>query len=127
MCRNRMTKKPIQNIEVYRSILKYTNKIMDECPICLEPLVGTVVHMGCCKNRVHIQCYVTTCPLCRAQLPGPPSSVSTIVHIPVEVVQPARKALASTFILGFLLTSAGYALFNRGTISVPFLSSWDYR
>ena len=39
-----------------------------ECPVCLEPLSGTVVHLGCCNNQVHIQCYLPKCPLCRAEL-----------------------------------------------------------
>jgi hypothetical protein len=57
---------------------------MDECPVCLEPLMGTVVHLGCCKKQVHIQCYVTRCPMCRAELPSPPlSERHVIVPIPV--------------------------------------------
>jgi hypothetical protein len=74
---------------------------MDECPVCLEPLVGTVVHLGCCKKQVHIQCYVTRCPLCRAELPSPPlSERHVIVPIPVfpqtQTQTNAQKVMAAT-------------------------------
>jgi hypothetical protein len=59
---------------------------MDECPVCLETLSGTVVHLGCCKKQVHIQCYLTKCPLCRTDLPIPLHAVQprhVIVPVPV--------------------------------------------
>jgi hypothetical protein len=61
---------------------------MDECPVCLEPLVGTIVQLGCCKNHVHIQCYLPKCPLCRADLPAP-RAVHTI--IPIQLPQPQSR------------------------------------
>ena len=63
---------------------------MDECPVCLEPLIGTVVHLGCCKKQVHIQCYVTRCPMCRAELPSPPLSERHVI-VPVPVFPPPRQ------------------------------------
>ena len=67
---------------------------MDECPVCLEPLEGTVVHLGCCRNRIHIQCYVSKCPLCRAQLPEPPHHTKEVI-VPVPVhIQPTRAQKA---------------------------------
>lgn len=63
---------------------------MDECPICLEPLTGTVVHLGCCKKHVHIQCYVSRCALCRAELPMPPNFPSQ-QHIIVPVPMPFQS------------------------------------
>ena len=62
---------------------------MDECPVCLEPLMGTVVHLGCCKKQVHIQCYVTKCPMCRAELPSPPLSERHVI-VPVPVFPPQQ-------------------------------------
>jgi hypothetical protein len=62
---------------------------MDECPVCLEPLLGTVVHLGCCKKQVHIQCYVTKCPMCRAELPSPPLSERHVI-VPVPVFPPPQ-------------------------------------
>lgn len=62
---------------------------MEECPVCLEPLAGTVVLLGCCRKQVHIQCYVPTCPMCRATLPVPAHAVNqVIVPVPVAFVQP---------------------------------------
>ena len=60
-----------------------------ECPVCLEQLSGTVVEMGCCHKQVHIQCYVTTCPMCRAPLPAPihalPSQPHVLIPVPVAL------------------------------------------
>ena len=69
---------------------------MDDCPVCLEPLTGTVVHMACCKNKVHIQCYVPKCPLCRSILPLPRNAEPNQIIVPVPVpapvtAQPTRK------------------------------------
>jgi hypothetical protein len=62
-----------------------------ECPVCLEQLTGTLVELGCCHKRVHIQCYVSTCPMCRATLPVPihaiPNQPSHVI-IPVPVAFP---------------------------------------
>lgn len=63
---------------------------MDECPVCLEPLVGTVVHLGCCKKQIHIQCYVPKCPMCRADLPSPPLSERHVI-VPVPVFPPPAR------------------------------------
>jgi hypothetical protein len=56
-----------------------------ECPVCLEELSGTIVNLGCCKNQVHIQCYLPKCPLCRAELlmPKMPEPAHIIVPVPV--------------------------------------------
>lgn len=87
---------------------------MDECPVCLESLTGTVVHMGCCRKSVHIQCYVTQCPLCRAELPVPIHAQAPPQHviIPVPVaIQPTiprgRILIANT---GLLLGMMGLGI-----------------
>ena len=67
---------------------------MEECPVCLEPLLGTVVHLGCCKKQVHIQCYISRCPMCRAELPTPPNYPPQHVIVPVPIPyqpQPVSK------------------------------------
>jgi hypothetical protein len=56
----------------------------DECPICLEPLTGTIVHMSCCGKKVHIQCYLPKCPMCRSNLPLP-RSTEVMIPIPIPV------------------------------------------
>ena len=77
---------------------------MDECPVCLEPLAGTVVHLGCCRKSVHIQCYTTKCPLCRAELPEPihaqPPPQHIIVPVPVEI-HPLPISRTRIFIANF--------------------------
>ena len=82
---------------------------MDECPVCLEPLTGTVVHLGCCKKQVHIQCYVTRCPMCRAELPSPPlSERHVIVPVPVFPPPPPRQTKvlsASIFFITIAVTA----------------------
>ena len=62
-----------------------------ECPVCLEPLIGTVVQMGCCHNKVHIQCYLPKCPLCRSPLPLPRNTEPNQIIVPVPVVQPPTR------------------------------------
>lgn len=59
----------------------------------MELLQGTVVHLGCCKKQVHIQCYISKCPFCRAELPMPPNQPvqHVIVPIPVEIVRRQNK------------------------------------
>ncbi len=91
-----------------------------ECPVCLEPLIGTVVHLGCCNNQVHIQCYLPKCPLCRAELPLPrPVQPShTIVPVPVPIIntvqqrQNALRIIVSNLLLGAAMLGCGYAIFT---------------
>ena len=78
---------------------------MDECPVCLEPLTGTVVHLGCCNKQVHIQCYVTKCPLCRADLPAPHGAPPQHVIIPVP--QPTRmRSIGAAFLITLIVCAA---------------------
>jgi len=87
----------------------------DECPVCLEPLTGTTVHLDCCKHRIHIQCYISTCPFCRSELPVP-THCSKVEHIVVPVpvsvvrtVQPEfKKHLISVFISAAILGMTFY-------------------
>jgi hypothetical protein len=77
---------------------------MDECPVCLEPLVGTVVHLGCCKKQVHIQCYVTRCPMCRAELPSP---LSVIVPIPIVTPTQTQTNTQKVMTIGMFFITLG--------------------
>ncbi len=46
---------------------------MDECPICLSELSGTVTTVGCCKKQFHTECLLrctqlkNECPMCRVR------------------------------------------------------------
>jgi hypothetical protein len=86
-----------------------------ECPVCLEPLSGTVVHMGCCKKMVHIQCYTVKCPMCRADLPVPIHAVGqhpSHVIVPVPVVYQSRGGKIARNIIGLLGIIGGVILFT---------------
>lgn len=86
-----------------------------ECPVCLEPLSGTVVHMGCCKKMVHIQCYTVKCPMCRADLPVPIHAVQphpSHVIVPVPVVYQSRDGKIARNIIGLLGIIGGVILFT---------------
>lgn len=46
---------------------------MDDCPICTEPLTGTLATLGCCNKVLHVECLIKCmkvkldCPMCRAR------------------------------------------------------------
>jgi len=75
-----------------------------ECPVCLEPLLGTLVELGCCHKKVHIQCYVTKCPMCRADLPVP-IHAQQVQHVIVPVPvwpQPHPVSPFNKFVVNFI-------------------------
>lgn len=91
-----------------------------ECPVCLEPLSGTVVHMGCCKKMVHIQCYTIKCPMCRADLPVPIHAVQSHpshIIVPVPVVYQSREGKVTRIIIGLIGLVGGLVL-----ITYPYYS-----
>jgi len=85
---------------------------MEECPVCLEPLSGTVVHMGCCKKMVHVQCYTIKCPMCRADLPVPVHAVQPQhIIVPVPVVYSGdRKEKVVRSIIGLIGVGGIFAI-----------------
>ena len=84
-----------------------------ECPVCLEPLSGTVVHMGCCKKMVHVQCYTVKCPMCRADLPVPIHAVQPQhVIVPVPVVYQSSEGKVARVIVGLIGLIGGLVLFT---------------
>ena len=71
--------------------------------MCLEPLSGTVVHMGCCKKMVHVQCYTVKCPMCRADLPVPVHAIQPQhIIVPVPVVYNDRNSKIARSIIGLI-------------------------
>jgi hypothetical protein len=46
---------------------------MEECPICIEPLTGTLATLGCCSKVMHVECFIKCmkmkldCPMCRSR------------------------------------------------------------
>jgi hypothetical protein len=80
----------------------------------MEPMSGTVVHLGCCKKMVHIQCYTVKCPMCRAELPVPVHAVQPqhiVVPVPVMYEHQQNSAKARRILLGTLLITAIGAIF----------------
>jgi len=65
---------------------------MDECPICLLNLEGSVVQMGCCNQKMHLECVVQClnlnmqCPMCRGSYSG-----VTTTHTDDQVVVVSQK------------------------------------
>lgn len=59
---------------------------MEDCPICYEPLDGTLVTIGCCKKMFHMDCYTKcmyakpSCPMCRTNHVYIVPSVTVMVH-----------------------------------------------
>jgi hypothetical protein len=88
-----------------------------ECPVCLEELTGTIVHLGCCKNQVHIQCYVSKCPLCRAELPIPhmPEPSHVIVPVPVPLYRTQSKITVIIPAIGTILGIGILFIFVSGS------------
>ena len=80
---------------------------MEECPICLSPLSGSITTVGCCKKQFHAGCILrctktkNECPMCRVK--------ECIIEIPEETVvvlvpqedrhTVARKALSVLLVL----------------------------
>ena len=46
---------------------------MEECPVCLTPLSGSLTTVGCCRKQFHTECILkcieqkNECPMCRAK------------------------------------------------------------
>jgi len=76
------------------------------CPICLDPLVGSITTIGCCQQAMHLECIVKcmkqslNCPLCRATHDGlrMVQDVESQVLVPVDL-----RFRRNTFIRDFFL------------------------
>ena len=91
---------------------------MEECPVCLEPLSGTVVHMECCKKMVHIQCYTVKCPMCRADLPVPIHAIQPQhIIVPVPVIYNDDRGKVVRSIIGLIGVAGIFAI-----ITFPYYS-----
>lgn len=75
----------------------------EECPVCLEPLAGTtVVENGCCHKKLHIQCYVSKCPMCRAELPKAHVEIPIPAPVQVHIIRPQKKVASVVFLGTFI-------------------------
>jgi len=70
----------------------------EECPICLENLSDTLVTLGCCHKRFHMQCIVKClkqnleCPMCRARH----ANLNIVQDIESQVMVPVRVLLSDS-------------------------------
>ena len=89
-----------------------------ECPICLDPLQGSITTIGCCKQSMHLECLVKcmkhnlNCPLCRTRH----ESLRMVQDIESQVLVPVtvslrnkdffKNAFMGTFVAAIVILSA---------------------
>jgi hypothetical protein len=96
----------------------FKTPFMEECPICLSPLNGSVTTVGCCKKQFHTGCIIkcaqhkNECPMCRVR--------DCIVYVPEPVQEQVSEskqrtkffwfvtAGSFTFVCMFALKNYGY-------------------
>jgi hypothetical protein len=84
---------------------------MEECPICTEPLNGTLATMGCCQKMMHVECLVRcmkeklSCPMCRAEHDGLRVVQNQTTQIMVVQPPPPNTKFFRDFFLMTLATS----------------------
>ena len=84
----------------------------DDCPICMEPLTGTLATLGCCQKVLHVECLVKcmqqklNCPLCRARHEGMRmvQDVESQVLVPVGIRYRNHDVFKNIFVFSFLTT-----------------------
>ena len=76
---------------------------MEECPVCLAPLTGSLTTVGCCRKQFHTECILkcieqkNECPMCRAkQLIQVPEVVIPVMSYDEEVFVTRQKIMAFT-------------------------------
>lgn len=74
----------------------------EECPICMEGLTNTTtVCLGCCRKKVHLKCYVTPCPFCRANLAAPPGPI----RIQLQAITDRPRLYTAVATIAIFITS----------------------
>jgi Ring finger domain len=91
-----------------------------ECPICTDPLAGSVVTLGCCKKVMHLECIVKCmkqnldCPMCRTRheslrmVQDIESQVLVPVLVPYRNKNFFRNAFFATIATTILIISIEY-------------------
>ena len=76
---------------------------MEECPVCLAPLTGSLTTVGCCRKQFHTGCLLkcveqkNECPMCRAQhLIQVPEVVIPVMSYEEEVFVTRQKIIVYT-------------------------------
>ena len=87
---------------------------MEECPICLSPLSGTVTTVGCCKKQFHTGCILkcaqtkNECPMCRVRdcivyVPEPEPEQVLIEYDRSRIVKSVLGTVAGCFLLAITI------------------------
>lgn len=85
---------------------------MEECPICTEPLTGTIATMGCCKKVLHVECLINCmrqkllCPMCRAEH----ESLRVVQNPETQVLIVESTPLNSKFFRNFFLATVAASI-----------------
>ena len=80
---------------------------MEECPICTEPLTGTIATMGCCKQILHVECLINcmrqklSCPMCRVEH----ESLRVVQNPETQILIVESTPLSSKFFRNFFLAT----------------------
>jgi hypothetical protein len=88
---------------------------MEECPVCLIPLSGSVTTVACCKKQFHTECIMkcterkNECPMCRSQQVIQEVFVPVLYHNEEEQQLTRQKVIAASCMCGIMLV-ASYVL-----------------
>ena len=98
----------------------FKTPFMEECPICLLPLSGSVTTVGCCRKQFHTGCIVkctqdkNDCPMCRNKEcivyvpdPEPPTQFFIPVVEPEQRLE-VRQRIIMCVSTGCILITIGY-------------------
>jgi hypothetical protein len=92
----------------------------EECPICTDPLTGTLATLGCCRKVLHVECLVRCmkqkldCPLCRARHENLRlvQDVESQVLVPVAVRYRNIEFLKNVFLFTIAVTIVTISVYH---------------
>ena len=84
----------------------------DECPICTDPLEGTLATLGCCKKVMHVECLVKCmkqkldCPMCRARHENLRlfQDMESQILVPIAVQYRNKEFFKNIFVFSFVMS-----------------------
>jgi len=92
---------------------------MEDCPICTDPLTGTLATMGCCQKVMHVECLVKcmkeklSCPMCRTEheslrVVQNPQTQVLCVQAPPPNKNLFKNIFLTTLVTSIVIVSTGY-------------------
>jgi hypothetical protein len=93
---------------------------MDECPICTDPLTGTLATLGCCRKVLHVECLVRCmkqkldCPMCRARHENLRlvQDVESQILVPVAVQYRNKEFFKNVFLFTIAVTLVTISVYH---------------